>query len=96
MRGHVSESPAIICTLQQVHVSNALGCINPVTEVAEAAHAVGAKVLVDGCQSVPNMPVDVQVMSRWWDVQEGGWERGDKQNWCAFGEVKEWRTSSWH
>lgn len=31
-------------------------------EIAEAAHAVGAKVLVDGCQSVPNMPVDVQVV----------------------------------
>lgn len=47
-----------------MHVSNALGGVNPVTEIAEAAHAVGAKVLVDGCQSVPNMPVDVQVFVR--------------------------------
>lgn len=46
---------------RQVHASNTLGGVNPVDEVAEAAHAVGAKVLVDGCQSVPNMPVDVQV-----------------------------------
>lgn len=44
-----------------MHASNALGCVNPVTEIAEAAHAVGAKVLVDGCQSVPNMPIDVKV-----------------------------------
>lgn len=48
-------------TNEQVHASNALGCVNPVTEIAEAAHAVGAKVLVDGCQSVPNMPIDVKV-----------------------------------
>lgn len=48
---------------RQVHASNALGGVNPVSEIAEAAHAVGAKVLVDGCQSVPNMPVDVQVRS---------------------------------
>lgn len=47
--------------VRQVHASNALGGVNPVSEIAEAAHAVGAKVLVDGCQSVPNMPVDVQV-----------------------------------
>lgn len=46
----------------QVHVSNALGCVNPVEEIAAVAHAAGAKVLVDGCQSVPNMPVDVQVI----------------------------------
>ncbi len=42
------------------HVSNVLGTINPVKELAQAAHAVGAKVLVDGAQSVPHMPVDVQ------------------------------------
>lgn len=52
----------------QVHASNALGCINPVEEVAAAAHAVGAKVLVDGCQSVPNMPVDVQVGNSYQDL----------------------------
>ena len=42
-------------------MSNALGCVNPVQEIAAAARAVGARVLIDGCQSVPNMPVDVQV-----------------------------------
>ena len=39
-------------------VSNVLGTINPVREMAEAAHKTGALVLVDGSQSVPYMPVD--------------------------------------
>ncbi|CAE7477280.1 csd [Symbiodinium natans] len=43
-----------------VHISNTLGCINPVKEIAEAAHAVGAKVLLDACQSVPHLKIDVQ------------------------------------
>src|SRR6185312_14569971 len=41
------------------HQSNVLGTINPVREIADAAHAVGALVLVDAAQSVPHMPVDV-------------------------------------
>ena len=41
------------------HVSNVLGTINPVVEVAEAAHKVGAVVVVDAAQSVPHMPVKV-------------------------------------
>jgi cysteine desulfurase/selenocysteine lyase len=41
------------------HQSNVLGTINPVRMIADAAHAVGALVLVDAAQSVPNMPVDV-------------------------------------
>jgi len=42
------------------HISNALGTITPIKEIIEAAHKVGAMVLVDGCQAVPHMPVDVQ------------------------------------
>jgi len=42
------------------HVSNTLGCVNPVREVVAAAHAAGALVLLDACQSLPHMPVDVQ------------------------------------
>lgn len=42
------------------HLSNALGTITPVAEIVRAAHAVGAKVLVDGCQAVPHLRVDVQ------------------------------------
>ncbi len=44
------------------HVSNMLGTINPVREMAEMAHAAGALVLVDGAQAVPHMPVDVQAL----------------------------------
>lgn len=42
-----------------VHQSNILGTINPVRQIMDAAHAVGALGLVDACQSVPHMPVDV-------------------------------------
>ncbi len=43
-----------------VHVSNALGTINPISEIIDKAHAVGAKVLVDGAQSTSHLSVDVQ------------------------------------
>jgi cysteine desulfurase/selenocysteine lyase len=42
------------------HMSNVLGTINPVREITEMAHERGALVLIDGAQSVPHMPVDVQ------------------------------------
>ena len=42
-----------------VHQSNVLGTINPVRQIADAAHAVGALMLVDAAQSVPHMPVNV-------------------------------------
>lgn len=42
------------------HVSNVLGTINPIQSVTDAAHEVGAKVLVDAAQSVPHFHVDVQ------------------------------------
>jgi len=42
------------------HVSNVLGSINPVRQIAQMAHRHGAVVVVDGAQSVPHMPVDVQ------------------------------------
>jgi len=42
------------------HVSNVLGTVNPVREVAEMAHEVGALVLLDGAQAVQHLPVDVQ------------------------------------
>ena len=43
-----------------VHVSNALGTINPVKEMIAQAHKYGVPVLVDGAQAAPHMPVDVQ------------------------------------
>jgi cysteine desulfurase/selenocysteine lyase len=45
-----------------VHMSNVLGTINPIAEIVERAHAAGAVVLVDGAQSVPHLPVDVQTL----------------------------------
>jgi len=42
------------------HVSNALGTILPVKEISAIAHDVGAVVLIDGCQSAPHIPIDVQ------------------------------------
>ncbi len=44
------------------HVSNAVGTINDVATIVEKAHAAGALVLIDGAQSVPHMPVDVQAL----------------------------------
>jgi cysteine desulfurase/selenocysteine lyase len=54
-----------------VHVSNTLGCINPVQEITVAAHQVGAKVLIDACQSIPHMPIDVQALDCDWLVASG-------------------------
>jgi len=54
------EGPVKIVSL--AHVSNVLGTINPVAEIARRAHAAGAVVMVDGAQSVPHMPVDVRTL----------------------------------
>src|SRR5262245_34176941 len=42
------------------HVSNALGTINPIKEMIDSAHKYGVPVLIDGAQSAPHMPIDVQ------------------------------------
>jgi len=52
----INENPKV---LSLAHVSNALGTINPVKQMAREAHKVGATVIVDAAQSVPHMPVDV-------------------------------------
>jgi len=44
------------------HVSNVSGALLPVEKIGQLAHAHGAKVLIDACQSVPRMPVDVQAL----------------------------------
>jgi cysteine desulfurase/selenocysteine lyase len=54
-----------------VHVSNTLGCINPVEEIIAIAHRYGAKVLIDACQSVPHMPIDVRAIDCDWLVASG-------------------------
>ena len=45
------------------HISNALGTINPVEEIIEKAHKVGAAVLIDGAQSTPHMKIDFQKLA---------------------------------
>lgn len=46
--------------VSMAQVSNVLGCINPVKEIAQLAHQVGAYMVVDGAQSAPHMTIDVQ------------------------------------
>ena len=45
------------------YASNALGSINPVEEMVKMAHAVGAKVVIDGAQSTPHLPINVQALN---------------------------------
>ncbi|PJJ62313.1 cysteine desulfurase [Compostimonas suwonensis] len=52
----IGDRTRLVCL---THVSNVLGTINPVAEIAALAHAVGALVVLDACQSVPHRPVDV-------------------------------------
>ncbi|MCA9484771.1 MAG: cysteine desulfurase [Nitrospina sp.] len=44
------------------HVSNALGTVNPIRQIIEMAHKVGARVLIDGAQSTPHMQLDVKAL----------------------------------
>ncbi|TFF36396.1 cysteine desulfurase [Mucilaginibacter psychrotolerans] len=52
-------------------VSNALGTVTPAAQIVQLAHLAGAKVLVDGAQSVSHMPVDVQALNADWFVFSG-------------------------
>ncbi|MEL6440619.1 MAG: SufS family cysteine desulfurase [Cyanobacteria bacterium J06621_8] len=54
-----------------VHVSNTLGVVNPAAEIVQQAHRYGARVLIDACQSVPHMPIDVQQLGCDWLVASG-------------------------
>lgn len=64
----VGEKTALIAT---AHVSNVLGCELAVGEVVKLAREHGAKVLLDACQSVPHMKVDVQALGVDWIVASG-------------------------
>lgn len=57
MRQSITDRTRLVCC---THVSNVLGTINPVRDIGCLAHRAGALFLVDGAQSVPHMPVDVQ------------------------------------
>lgn len=60
LQGWLNELPVKLVTV--MHASNVLGTVNPVADVARMAHDAGALLLVDGAQSVPHMPVDVQAL----------------------------------
>ncbi|MEC8006402.1 MAG: cysteine desulfurase [Pseudomonadota bacterium] len=55
-RGLLSERTKIVAV---THVSNVLGTVYPIKEMARLAHQVGAVILIDGCQGITHMPVDV-------------------------------------
>ncbi|AEB29162.1 cysteine desulfurase [Carnobacterium sp. 17-4] len=57
LQAQLSEKTKIVAL---AHVSNVLGVVNPIQEIARLAHARGAVIVVDGAQAVPHMPVDVQ------------------------------------
>lgn len=57
--GLVTARTKLVCVTQ---MSNALGTINPIADIVKVAHQAGAKVLVDGAQSVSHMAVDVQTL----------------------------------
>lgn len=56
----ITNSTKIVAVM---HVSNALGTINPVEQIIDAAHAAGARVLIDGAQAVPHFPVNIQQLN---------------------------------
>ena len=56
LRGLIGERTKLVSI---THMSNVLGTINPIAEIAEMARSVGALLLVDGAQSAPHLPVDV-------------------------------------
>jgi cysteine desulfurase/selenocysteine lyase len=58
-RGLLSPKTKLVAVNQ---VSNALGTVNPVSEIIQLAHGVGAVALIDGAQAAPHMKVDVQAM----------------------------------
>lgn len=68
------------------HVSNVLGTINPIKEIVREAHAVGAKVLVDGAQSAPHLPVDVQELDCDFFVFSGHKMMGPTGIGCLYGK----------
>jgi len=57
--GLLARRPKLVAV---AHVSNVLGTVNPIADIAERAHAAGTVVMVDGAQAVPHLPVDVAAL----------------------------------
>ena len=56
LRSKLNERTKLVSLVQ---VSNTLGCLNPIAAIAALAHGAGALLLVDACQSLPHLPIDV-------------------------------------
>ncbi len=69
-----------------VHVSNALGTVNPVAQIIKQAHEAGAKVLIDGAQAVAHFPVDVQALDADFYVFSGHKVFGPTGIGCLYGK----------
>lgn len=72
-------------------VSNVLGCVNPIQKITEMAHRVGAVVVVDGAQSVPHMPVDVQALDADFLAFSGHKLMGPMGIGCLYGNGNCWK-----
>ena len=59
LRARLARGPKLLAV---GHVSNAIGTINPISEISRLAHDAGALVILDAAQSVPHMPVDVKAL----------------------------------
>lgn len=69
-----------------VHVSNALGTVNPVADIVSLAHEAGAKVLLDGAQAVAHFNVDVQALNADFYVFSGHKVFGPTGIGCLYGK----------
>lgn len=59
---HLGHAQGKVKMVAMTHASNALGVVNDVAKIVELAHAFDAKALIDGCQAVAHLPVDVQAL----------------------------------
>ncbi len=59
-KGRISAKTKLVSL---AHISNVTGTINPIAEITRAAHIVGAKMVVDGAQAAPHLPIDVQALN---------------------------------
>ena len=74
------------------HMSNVLGTVNPVAEIAAMAHAAGALILVDGCQAVVHQQVDVQALDADFYVFSGHKLYGPTGIGALYGKASCWPT----
>lgn len=83
--GSINERTRLVAVAQ---VSNVLGCVNPLQKITEMAHRVGAVVVVDGAQSVPHMPVDVQALDADFLAFSGHKLMGPMGIGCLYGKLE--------